>query len=87
LIGGPDAAIGWGLGEEGGKGPGNGAPPVQDFEGGLIFRDSDGTIRAMVYVFFDDADTFVRVPSSTLEPKFRCAVIARSQRRSNLLLC
>ena len=61
LIGGPDAAIGWGLGEEGGKGPGNGDPLVQDFEGGLIFRDSDGTVRGMAYVLFDDADAFARV--------------------------
>jgi hypothetical protein len=59
-LGGPSAAIGWGLGEEAGKGPGNGDPMVQDFERGIIFRDSDGTSKGLAYVLFDDG-TFVRV--------------------------
>jgi hypothetical protein len=52
---------GWALAEEQGFGPGHGDPLVQDFEGGFIFRDSDGTTRGLVYLFFDD-NTFVRVP-------------------------
>jgi hypothetical protein len=59
-LGGPDGAIGWALGEEGGKGPGNGDPMVQDFERGVIFRDSDGTTHGLAYVLFGDAGTFVR---------------------------
>jgi serine/threonine-protein kinase len=60
-LGGPSAAIGWGLGEEAGFWPGNADPMVQDFERGFIFRDSDGTTRGMAYVFFSDSGTFVRV--------------------------
>jgi serine/threonine-protein kinase len=58
-LGGPNAAIGWGLGEEAGKGPGNGDPLVQDFEQGMIFRDSDGTSKALAYVLASDG-TFAR---------------------------
>ncbi len=60
-LGGPSAAIGWGLGEEAGFWPGNADPMVQDFERGFIFRDSDGTTKGMAYVFFSDSGTFVRV--------------------------
>jgi len=59
-LGGPSAQIGWGLGDEVGKGAGNGDPMVQDFERGLIFRDSDGTTRGLAYVLLPDG-TFVRV--------------------------
>jgi hypothetical protein len=59
-IGGPDGGLGWALGEEGGKGPGNGDPLVQDFARGVILRDSDGTTQGLAYVFFGDAGTFVR---------------------------
>jgi hypothetical protein len=60
-LGGPTAAIGWGLGEEAGFWPGYGDPLVQDFQRGIIFRDSDGTTKGMAYVFFADSGTFVRV--------------------------
>jgi len=58
-LGGPSAAIGWGLGDEEGFGPGNGDPIVQDFEKGMIFQDSDGKSSGKAYVFFSDG-TFVR---------------------------
>jgi serine/threonine-protein kinase len=61
-VGGPSAAIGWGLREEAGFGPGNGDPIVQDFERGFIFRDSDGTSTGQAYVFFGDTMTFIREP-------------------------
>ena len=61
-LGGPSAAIGWGLGEEAGFWAGRGDPMVQDFERGFIFRDSDGTTTGRAYVFFHDSGTFVRVP-------------------------
>ncbi|HFD38987.1 MAG TPA: serine/threonine protein kinase [Anaerolineae bacterium] len=61
-LGGPSAAIGWGLGEEAGFWAGRGDPMVQDFERGFIFRDSDGTTTGRAYVFFADTGTFVRVP-------------------------
>jgi serine/threonine-protein kinase len=61
VLGGPSAAIGWGLSEEAGFGPGNGDPAVQDFEHGFILRDSDGTTKGLAYVFFGDELTFVRV--------------------------
>lgn len=40
-------------------------PPVdliQGFNGGIIFRDSDGYTNRKVYVLFNDDNTFVRVP-------------------------
>lgn len=60
-LGGPSAAIGWGLGEEAGFWAGKGDPMVQDFEQGMIFRDSDGTTKGLAYVFFGNSGTFVRV--------------------------
>lgn len=60
-LGGPSAAIGWGLGDEAGFWSGNGDPLVQDFDRGFIFRDSDGTTKGMAYVFFASSGTFVRV--------------------------
>jgi hypothetical protein len=60
-LGGASAPIGWALSDEQGFGPGNGDPLAQDFEGGSIFRDSDGTNRKLAYVLFSDW-TFVRVP-------------------------
>jgi serine/threonine-protein kinase len=61
LLGGESASIGWGLGEEAGFWPGYGDPLVQDFERGMIFRDSDGTTKGLAYVFFADSNSFVRV--------------------------
>lgn len=58
-LGGTGAAIGWGLGDEAGFGPGYGDPLVQDFERGVIFRDSDGGSTGWVYLFFADG-TFAR---------------------------
>ena len=59
-LGGPNAPIGWGLEDEVGKGAGNGDPMVQDFETGVIFRDSDGTMSRKAYILFSDG-TFTRV--------------------------
>jgi serine/threonine protein kinase len=59
-LGAASAPIGWGLGEEVGFGPGYGDPRVQDFDTGIIFRDSDGTTQGKAYVMFGDG-TFVRV--------------------------
>jgi serine/threonine protein kinase len=59
-LGAASAPIGWGLGEEVGFGPGYGDPRVQDFDMGVIFRDSDGTTQGKAYVMFGDG-TFVRV--------------------------
>jgi hypothetical protein len=60
-MGGPNVAIGWGLEEEAGFWPGSGDPLVQDFERGVILRDSDGTTRGLAYVLFSGTGTFVRV--------------------------
>ncbi len=59
MQGAESAPIGWGLGEEAGFGPGYGDPLVQDFERGMIFRDSDGGATGRAYVFFPGG-TFVR---------------------------
>jgi hypothetical protein len=59
-LGAESAAIGWGLGKEAPFGPANGDPLVQDFEHGMIFRDSDGTTHHQAYVFFWDDGAFVR---------------------------
>jgi serine/threonine protein kinase len=59
-LGGASAPIGWGLGEEQGFYAGYGDPLVQDFETGIIFRDSDGTNKGKAYVLFGDG-TFKRV--------------------------
>jgi hypothetical protein len=59
-LGGPDADIGWALGPEAGFGPGNGDPLVQDFERGLILRDSDGTRTGMAYVLIGRTGTVIR---------------------------
>jgi hypothetical protein len=61
-LGGPGAAIGWALAEEAGFGPGYGDPLVQDFERGMIFRDSDGTTKGLAYVFIATEGSFVRAP-------------------------
>jgi serine/threonine-protein kinase len=60
-LGGASAAIGWGLQEEAGFGPGYGDPLVHQFQRGFIFRDSDGTTKGLAYVFFRASMTFVRV--------------------------
>ena len=60
-LGGASAAIGWGLQEEAGFGPGYGDPLVQQFQRGFIFRDSDGKTQGLAYVFFRSSGTFVRV--------------------------
>ena len=59
-LGAASAAIGWGLEEEAGFGPGYGDPLVQQFDRGFIFRDSDGTTNGLAYVFFRPSKTFVR---------------------------
>jgi hypothetical protein len=59
-LGAASAAIGWGLKEEAGFGPGYGDPIVQQFDRGFIFRDSDGTTKGLAYVFFRPSKTFVR---------------------------
>jgi serine/threonine protein kinase len=59
-LGAENAAIGWGLEEEAGFGPGYGDPLVQQFDRGFIFRDSDGTNKGLAYVFFRPSKTFVR---------------------------
>jgi hypothetical protein len=56
---GSSAVIGWGLAPELGFGPGNGDPLVQDFEAGVILRDSAGTVNHQAYVFFADTNSFV----------------------------
>jgi serine/threonine-protein kinase len=61
-LGGLSAAIGWALAEEAGFGPGYGDPVVQDFERGMIFRDSDGTTQGLAYVFIATDSSFVRAP-------------------------
>jgi hypothetical protein len=60
-LGGPNVAIGWGLEEEAGFWAGSGDPLVQDFERGVILRDSDGTTQGLAYVLFSSSGTFVRV--------------------------
>jgi hypothetical protein len=59
-LGAESAPIGWGLGTEAPFGPGHGDPLVQDFDHGMILRDSDGTTHHLAYVFFWDDGTFVR---------------------------
>jgi len=60
-LGAASAPIGWGLSPEAGFGAGYADPMAQDFQHGVIFRDSDGTTKGLAYVFFADG-TFVRVP-------------------------
>jgi len=60
-LGADKAAIGWALSPEVSFETGNADPLVQAFEGGYIFRDSDGFMNRLAYVFFDDG-TFVRQP-------------------------
>lgn len=56
-LGGPDARIGWALADEQGF---SNVDMVQDFENGIIFRDTDGQNKRLAYVFFKDNWTFVR---------------------------
>ena len=58
-LGGPAAAIGWGLEEEAGFWAGKGDPLVHDFGSGVIFRDSTGTVNGMAYVLLSNTGTFV----------------------------
>ncbi|MBN1920466.1 MAG: hypothetical protein JW892_04430 [Anaerolineae bacterium] len=60
-LGADKAAIGWALALEVSFEAGNADPLVQRFERGFIFRDSDGFMNRLAYVFFDDG-TFVRQP-------------------------
>jgi hypothetical protein len=60
FLGAASAPIGWGVSEEAGFGPGYGDPLVQDFDHGMILRDSDGTNAGKAYVLFGNG-TFVRV--------------------------
>ena len=50
--------LGYGLTDERGFEAGVGF--IQGFEGGVIFRDSDGQTRGLAYVLFKDDLTFVR---------------------------
>jgi len=58
-LGAGKAAIGWALAPEVSFEAGNADPLVQAFEGGYIFRDSDGFMNRLAYVFFKDG-TYVR---------------------------
>jgi hypothetical protein len=49
-LGGAQARIGWALDQEYGFGAGRGNVYVQDFEAGVIFQDSDGVNKNLVYV-------------------------------------
>ena len=60
-LGGADAEIGWALEEELGFFEGQGDPLVQDFDFGVIFRDSLGTVNGKAYVLFSETGTFVHV--------------------------
>ncbi len=54
--------LGWGIGEmldQDRESPGEDVYRLQLFEGGFIFRDSDGWTYDLAYIFFDDG-TFVR---------------------------
>ena len=59
-LGAASAPIGWGLADEQGFWLGKGDPLVQDFDHGMILRDSDGTNTGRAYVFFGNG-TFVHV--------------------------
>lgn len=56
-LGGPQSRIGWALDDEKGF---SGQDLVQDFDGGLIFVDTDGLNRRLAYIFFTDNWTFSR---------------------------
>ena len=58
-LGGADSQIGWALSDEAGF---DYLDIVQDFEDGVIFRDSDGHTNGLAYVLFKDDWTFVREP-------------------------
>jgi hypothetical protein len=60
-LGGTDAEIGWALEEELGFFEGQGDPLAQDFDFGVVFRDSLGTVNGKAYVFFSETGTFVHV--------------------------
>jgi hypothetical protein len=60
-LGGADAEIGWALEEELGFFEGQGDPLAQDFDSGVIFRDSLGTVNGKAYVFFSGTGAFVHV--------------------------
>jgi hypothetical protein len=50
--------LGWGLADE--RGFEAGIDFIQGFEGGLIFRDSDGHTRGLAYVLFKDDSSYMR---------------------------
>jgi hypothetical protein len=58
-LGGADARIGWALDDEHGF---DNFDLVQDFDDGIIFRDSDGHSKGLAYVLFEDNWAFVREP-------------------------
>jgi hypothetical protein len=60
-LGGPAAAIGWGLEEEAGFWEVKRDPLVHDFRSGMIFRDSAGTMGGMAYSCFGGTGTFVHL--------------------------
>lgn len=53
-----ESQIGWALADE--IGFQNGVVLYQNFDGGIIFRDSDGMTRGLAYVMFNDNSTFMR---------------------------
>lgn len=59
-LGAENASLGWALAQESGFEPGNADPLVQNFEKGIIFRDSNGTMTKRAYILFDDG-TFLHV--------------------------
>lgn len=60
-LGGAEAEIGWALEEEMGFFEGQGDPLAQDFDSGVVFRDSAGTVNGEAYVLFGETGTFVHV--------------------------
>ena len=60
-LGGAESEIGWALEEEMGFFEGQGDPRAQDFDSGVVFRDSLGTVNGKAYVFFSETGAFVHV--------------------------
>jgi hypothetical protein len=58
-LSGPRSRIGWALDDEYGF---EHLDAVQDFENGIIFRDSDGYSKGLAYALFKDNWTFVKEP-------------------------
>jgi len=61
-LGGTNAGIGWALDQEYGFSASNGSVRAQDFEKGVIFQDSDGVRRGLVYMLFNTGAFIRNVP-------------------------